>query len=48
MLITETELKVMAAAAKMGLNRTPRAGYRTPAATGTPNALYTNAKNRFC
>lgn len=37
--ITETELKLMAAAAIMGLNNTPRNGYRTPAAIGTPAAL---------
>lgn len=37
--ITETELKLMATAAIMGLNNTPRNGYRTPAAIGTPAAL---------
>lgn len=39
LLITETELKVIATAAIIGLNSNPKAGYRTPAATGTPNAL---------
>ena len=37
--MTDTELSVMAALAQMGLISTPRAGYRTPAATGTPTAL---------
>ena len=46
--MTETELKLMAAAANIGLSRMPKKGYRTPAATGTPSALYTKAKNRFC
>lgn len=39
LLITETELALIAAAASMGLNSTPRKGYSTPAATGTPSAL---------
>ena len=38
----------MAAAAIMGESRTPSTGYSTPAAIGTPAALYANAKNRFC
>ena len=46
--MTDTELNVMAALAIIGLNRTPKNGYRIPAATGTPTTLYTNAKNRFC
>lgn len=37
--MTETELRVIAALAQMGLIRRPSTGYRTPAATGTPNAL---------
>lgn len=37
--ITETELKVMAALAMIGLRSRPNAGYRTPAATGTPRVL---------
>ena len=37
--ITETELKLMAAAARMGLSSTPKNGYSTPAAMGTPIAL---------
>jgi hypothetical protein len=45
--ITETELRLMAAAAIIGLSSTPSAGYRMPAATGTPTPLYTKAKKRF-
>jgi hypothetical protein len=37
--ITETELKLMAAAAIMGLKSRPKTGYATPAAIGTPSAL---------
>ena len=37
--ITETELRLMAAAAKMGGNSRPKAGYSTPAAIGTPSTL---------
>jgi hypothetical protein len=37
--ITETELKLIAAAAIIGLSRSPKNGYRTPAATGTPTML---------
>lgn len=37
--ITDTELKLMAAAAKIGLNKIPKNGYSTPAATGTPIEL---------
>jgi hypothetical protein len=37
--ITETELKLIAAAAMMGLKRIPKAGYSTPAATGIPTTL---------
>ena len=33
--ITEIEEKAMAAAAKIGLSRIPKEGYKTPAATGT-------------
>ena len=47
-MITETELALMAALASIGDSNTPRIGYSTPAATGMPTALYTNAKNRFC
>ena len=39
LLITDTELKVMAAPASMGLKRMPHNGYSAPAATGTPKAL---------
>ena len=37
--ITETELKLIAAAAKIGLSNIPKNGYKTPAAIGTPIAL---------
>jgi hypothetical protein len=37
--MTDTELKLMAAAAIMGDSRSPKKGYNTPAATGTPNEL---------
>jgi hypothetical protein len=37
--ITETELKLMAAAAIMGDNSIPTNGYNTPAAMGTPAVL---------
>ena len=39
LLITETELKLMAAAAIMGDNSIPKNGYSTPAAIGTPAVL---------
>ena len=38
-LITETELKLMAAAAIIGDNSIPKNGYNTPAAIGTPAVL---------
>lgn len=37
--ITDTELKLIAAAAMMGDNNKPNQGYSTPAATGTPSEL---------
>lgn len=37
--ITDTELKLMAAAAIIGESKIPKTGNRTPAATGTPNVL---------
>ena len=37
--ITETELKLMATLAIIGLNRIPKNGYSTPAAIGTPIVL---------
>ena len=37
--ITDTELKLMAAAAKIGLSKIPKNGYRTPPAMGTPIEL---------
>jgi hypothetical protein len=37
--ITDTELRLMAAAASMGLSNRPKNGYNTPAATGTPTVL---------
>jgi len=39
LLITETELRLIAAAAIMGLSRIPKTGYRIPAATGTGDQL---------
>ncbi len=36
---TETEDRLMAAAAMIGLRRMPKPGYRMPAATGTPSPL---------
>lgn len=39
LVITDTELKLMAAAAIIGDRSNPKMGYSTPAATGTPNAL---------
>lgn len=37
--MTDTELRLMAAAAMMGDSSRPKAGYRTPAAMGTPAVL---------
>ena len=37
--ITDTELKLIAAAAIIGLNKIPKKGYKTPAAMGTPIVL---------
>jgi len=37
--MTENELKLIAAAAIMGLSSNPKSGYRIPAASGTPRAL---------
>ncbi len=37
--ITETEDKLIAAAAIIGDSKRPKAGYRTPAAIGTPRVL---------
>lgn len=37
--MTDTELKLMAPAATMGLRSRPKAGYRTPAAIGIPSTL---------
>jgi len=37
--ITDTELKLMAAAAIIGFSSNPNAGNSTPAASGTPTAL---------
>jgi hypothetical protein len=39
LLITETELKLIAALARIGLSSSPNTGYNTPAAIGTPSAL---------
>jgi hypothetical protein len=38
-IITETELKLIAAAAIIGDNNIPKTGYNTPAATEIPNTL---------
>jgi hypothetical protein len=37
--MTESELRVMAALAQIGLIKRPAIGKRTPAATGTPSVL---------
>jgi hypothetical protein len=37
--ITETELKLMAAAAMTGVRSRPKKGYKIPAAMGTPREL---------
>ena len=37
--ITETELRLMAALAIIGLSKRPKTGYSKPAATGTPSTL---------
>src|SRR5258707_9719119 len=37
--ITETELKLMAALASMGLSSQPKNGYKRPAAMGIPSVL---------
>ena len=37
--MTETELNVIAALARIGLSSRPMKGYRMPAATGTPSVL---------
>jgi hypothetical protein len=37
--ITDTELKLIAALAIIGLNSHPKTGYSTPAAIGIPSAL---------
>lgn len=39
LVITETELKLMAAAAIIGLSKIPKNGYSIPAAIGTPTEL---------
>lgn len=38
--ITDTDERLMASAAMSGLNNQPVEGYRTPAASGIPKALY--------
>jgi hypothetical protein len=45
--MTLTDESAIAAAAITGDNVRPIKGYSTPAAIGTPAALYTNAKARF-
>lgn len=39
MVITETGLTLIVAAAMIGLSRMPKKGYSTPAAIGTPNRI---------
>jgi hypothetical protein len=39
LVITDTELKLIAAAAMMGESNNPKKGYNKPAAIGTPNML---------
>lgn len=39
LLMTETELRLIAAPAMIGLSSRPKNGYSTPAATGIPSAL---------
>lgn len=39
LITTEKELNVIAAAAIMGLSSSPKNGYSTPAAIGTPSKL---------
>lgn len=39
LLTTDTELRLIAKAAIIGLNSSPKEGYSTPAAIGTPRAL---------
>ncbi len=41
LVITDTELKLIAAAAMIGESSNPENGYSTPAATGTPSAALT-------
>lgn len=45
---TDTELKVIAAAAIIGFNNGPPNRYRIPIANGIPATLYANAQKRFC
>ena len=44
---TDTELKLIAAPAIIGLSNGPPKRYKTPIATGIPNVLYKNAQKRF-
>jgi hypothetical protein len=37
--MTDTELKLIAVAAIIGLSKIPKKGYNNPAATGTPSKL---------
>jgi hypothetical protein len=45
---TDTDARLIASAASIGLSSQPNTRYSAPAATGTPSALYRNAKPRFC
>ena len=44
---THRELRLMAAAAIIGFNVMPKAGYRAPAARGTADRIIENAQNKF-
>src|SRR5438132_13328514 len=48
LVMTVTELRLIAALAIIGLSSRPANGYSTPAAIGTASALKTKAKNKFC
>lgn len=48
LVMTDTDDRLIAAAAIIGDINVPVNGYKTPAATGLPMALYAKAKNRFC
>ena len=47
LVITDTDDRLMAAAALTGLNSSPNNGYKTPAATGMTTLLLRQAKPQF-